>query len=265
MTVDCEKMVHARAVVAPLECRRLVERLELDFVLTDVVFELDDHPHGSRSKACGAVWNALPGRWSRKLLGGHVDDAGRRYHLTTGLLCPRGSWLSVCTCLFVNQPTSRLWAVLSGYYCEGRPPFDHGDIGPGEVTTIDWMDTAASDTLDPMEPTGGTPPTPDMGAAMITRSLRGTTRAAVERGELWIDGTEGRAPVPPAGTVAVRIAGDELGWTGGGRSGSSRLPEGTNLVVVRRSVDGCSMHVLCYAEDADDGGGSRDETGVPDR
>jgi len=59
------------------------------FVLTDVVFELYNHPNGDQSKACGFVWNALDGDWSRLLLGGSVDDRGRRYHLETGILCPQ--------------------------------------------------------------------------------------------------------------------------------------------------------------------------------
>ena len=35
-----------------------------------------------------------------------------------GGLCPTGSALSVCTCLFVAFPTSTIFALLTGYSCQ---------------------------------------------------------------------------------------------------------------------------------------------------
>ncbi len=67
MPVECSRLFQARAVVAPLECRTVAGPFKSAVVLTDVVFELNDHPNGFQSRACGFVWNALAGQWSRLL------------------------------------------------------------------------------------------------------------------------------------------------------------------------------------------------------
>jgi hypothetical protein len=244
--VDCNDVVTARRTLAPLECRELIAPLERDFLLTDIVFELYDYPNGTQSRACGFVWNAMPNQWSRKLLGGHVRDAGRQYHFETGLLCPRGSGLSVCTCWFVSEPTSTLWTVLSGHYCE-RSPWDVV-LDVGALPTIDWTDAQAAEVIDAVDPTGQKDLTQDMGMSMPSRVLLGTARETIDRGEFWMDGPEGRFLVAPGRTGVMRTVGDKVSWTCGEQKGSSRCAEGTKLVVVRRSGNGRSIHWIFYGE-----------------
>ena len=50
--LECGDVVNAMANFAPLECRTVMDPLERDFLLTDVVFELYDHPNGDHSRAC---------------------------------------------------------------------------------------------------------------------------------------------------------------------------------------------------------------------
>jgi hypothetical protein len=245
---ECADVVNARANLAPLECRTVIEPLERDFLLTDVVFEVYDHPNGDHSRACGFVWNALSGHWSRRLIGGNVDDAGRQYHFETGLLCPRGSQLSVCTCLFVSQPTSRLWAALSGHFCrESR--HDHHDLATQSLVEIDWTDQQPSAVITGFDPVGAGAPSQDVDRSLTDRTLLGTSRSPSDRGELWIEGSEGRAHIAQGTTTAIRLSEPRALWSHGGDTATAHLPEGTNLVVVRRSVDGRSLHWLCYREE----------------
>jgi hypothetical protein len=244
--MDCGDVINARGNLAPLECRELIGQLQADFLLTDVVFELYDHPNGNLSKACGFVWNALAGQWSRLLLGGNVDDNGRQYHFETGILCPRGSSLSVCTCFFVSQPTSRLWAVLSGYSCDESR--EMADLTTQTFQTIDWTDAQPSAVIDPIDPTRGGEQRQDMPTSLAVRVLLGTVRDSADRGDMWVDGAEGRYQVALGQTVAVRVHRPEVLRSYGDRVGTTRCPEGTNLVVVRRSVDGRSSHWICYQE-----------------
>jgi hypothetical protein len=246
--LECGDVVNARANLAPLECKTVVGPLVHDFLLTDVVFELYDHPNGDHSRACGFVWNALNGQWSRLLLGGHVDDLGRQYHFESGLLCPKGSRLSVCTCFFVSQPTSRLWAVLSGYYCaESR--YEPHDLSAHALATIDWTDQEPPAVIDGADPVGGGTRSQDLDLSLSDRTLLGTSRSVSDRGELWIEGADGSVLAAEGVTTAIRLSGPGVSWVCGGESETAHLPEGTNLVAVRRSLDGRSLHWLCYRED----------------
>lgn len=245
MPVECNRLFQARAVLAPLECRTVAGPFKHAVVLTDVVFELDNHPNGFQSRACGFVWNVLIGQWSRKLMGGHVDDAGRRYDLESGVLCPAGSSLSVCTCLFVAFPTSSIFALLTGYSCQS-----HADVSGVKAVggaSIDWLETQAG-ALDPHDPTGAGAAIGDVEHGLGERELVGTVREHVDRGDLVVHGAEGTTTIPHGSTLAVRLAGHEPTLRSGGEERTARLPEGTNLVVARRSADGRSVHWLCYRE-----------------
>jgi hypothetical protein len=247
MPVECSRLFQARAVVAPLECRTVAGPFKRAVVLTDVVFELDSHPNGFQSRACGFVWNALAGQWSSKLMGGHVDDAGRRYDLESGMLCPAGSTLSVCTCLFIAFPTSTIFALLTGYSCQESHVDVSGVKAVGGGYSIDWLETQ-SGALDPHDPTGVGAATGDVEHALGERELVGTVREHVHPGDLVVHGADGTTTLPHGSTLAVRLAGHEPTLQSDGEEGTTRLPEGTNLVVVRRSADGRSVHWLCYRE-----------------
>ena len=247
MPVECSRLFQARAVVAPLECRTVAGPFRRAVVLTDVVFELWNHANGFQSRACGFVWNALPGQWSRLLMGGQVDDVGRRYDLESGVLCPAGSTLSVCTCLFVAFPTSTIFALLTGYSCQESHVDVSGVKAVGGDYSIDWLETQFG-ALDPHDPTGAGAATGDVEHAVGERELVGTVREHVHPGDLFVHGADGTTTVPHGSTIAVRLAGHEPGLESGGEERTTRLPEGTNLVVARRSADGRSVHWLCYRE-----------------
>ena len=246
MPVECSRLFQTRAVLAPLECRTVAGPFRHAVVLTDVVFELDSHPNGFQSRACGFVWNVLSGQWSRKLMGGHVDDAGRRYDLESGVLCPAGSSLSICTCLFVAFPTSSIFALLTGYSCQSHVDVS-GVKAVGGDYSIDWLETQAG-ALDPHDPTGAGAATGDVEHGLGERELVGTVREHVEPGDLVVHGAEGTTTIPHGSTLAVRLAANEPKLQSGGEERTTRLPEGTNLVVARRSADGRSLHWLCYRE-----------------
>ena len=177
MPVECSRLFQARAVVAPLECRTVAGPFRKAVVLTDVVFELWNHANGFQSRACGFVWNALPGQWSRLLMGGQVDDVGRRYDLESGVLCPAGSTLSVCTCLFVAFPTSTIFALLTGYSCQESHVDVSGVKAVGGDYSIDWLETQFG-ALDPHDPTGAGAATGDVEhAARGARARRDRPRA----------------------------------------------------------------------------------------
>jgi len=250
MTVDCSDLVSARGNLAPLECQTLIQPLPRNFVLTDVVLELYDHPNGDQSKACGFVWNVLENQWSRLLLGGTVDDRGRQYHFESGILCPQNTYLSVCTCFFVNQPTSRLWAVLSGYYCQESKDVDVDlDIRPLQI--IDWTDLKRSEVIDHIYPalTGPRRRSQDMQISLAERTLLGTARDLTDSRELWVESVGGRSLVQPGATVALRLDDPVAAWVCGDQEATTRFPDGTNLVVVRRSIDGYTSHWICYREE----------------
>jgi len=248
MKEDCGCAEHARGNLAPLECKPLLGPFSHDFLLTDVVFELYDHPNGNQSRAGGTLWNTMPNQWSRRMLGEDVDRSGRQYHFETGLLCPAGSSLSVCSSLFVNQPTSRLWVVLSGCSCE-EDLWVIGDLLPQALRTIDWIDLQPQGVIDPVDPTATTVHPQDLEFAIAGRDLLGTARDEVGQDMLWVEGEADRSQVAPGTSVALRVAGNEVAWAVGDTTGTRQCPDGTNLVVVRRSVDGRTIHWLCYRED----------------
>jgi len=246
--IECSRLFQARAVVAPLECRTVAGPFRTAVVLTDVVLELDDHPNGSQSRACGFVWNALSGHWSRLLIGGGIDDAGRRYDLESGIVCPAGSTLSVCTCLFTAFPTSTVFALLTGYSCH-EPHVDLSGVkAVGGGASIDWLEMQ-SGALHPHDPTAVGAPVGDVEHALGERELVGTVREQVRPGDLVVHGAGGARTIPHGATLAVRLAGHEPALQSGREERTARLPEGTNLVVARRSADGRSVHWLCYRED----------------
>ena len=80
------------------------------------------------------------------------------------------------------------------------------------------------------------------------RELVGTVREHVHPGGLVVHGADGTTTIPHGSTLAVRLAAHEPKVQSGPEERTTRLPEGTNLVVARRSADGRSVHWLCYRE-----------------
>jgi hypothetical protein len=247
MSCDCSRLAYGAKLMLPLECKTILGPFNRALVLTDVVFDLWTYPNGAASKACGSVWNVLPNQWSRLLVGGWVTTEGRRYDLESGILCPRGSHLSICSCFFVNEPTALFQARVTGCFCENdvRPP-----IEPGPFADVAWDDVTTAPKLDPIDPIQSRS-TAERAASFVNREVLGTATDVVGRGDVQARGREGMVAIPAGSAVAIPVSGASLRWSSeGARERVARAPKGTNLIVARRSPDGRLVHWAMYRESA---------------
>jgi hypothetical protein len=249
MSCDCTRLAYGARLMLPLELKTILGPLDRDLVLTDVLFDLYNHPNGAASKACGFVWNVLPNQWSRLLLGGTVDDRGRQYSLQSGILCPRGSHLTIASCFFVAEPTALLSARVTGCFCSDpvrpRPRFDAGPF-----TTIAWGDGLPAPALDPLDPTGRRS-TRERAASFPVREMVATASDAVQPGDVLIHGADRDLELAPGDAVAIGVSPAGCRWSReGARQRVTRGPKGTNLIVARRSADGRLIHWAMYRESA---------------
>ena len=91
---------------------------ERDFCLTDVVLDLYSIPDGLNSKASCSIWLVTPSEGtSEYLFKCFVNRDGHQIHLNSGIYCPKGSYLSASSGVFVEGPTSSLRVLLTGKYC----------------------------------------------------------------------------------------------------------------------------------------------------
>jgi hypothetical protein len=219
MSCDCSRLAYGALLMLPLECEPILGPFNGAFVLSDIVFDLYDHPNGDASKACGFVWNVLPNQWSRLLVGGMVDDRGRQYSFESGVLCPQGSSLSVCSCLFVNQPTADFSARVMGCFCEKphKPP-----IEAGPFPAVGRGDGLPSDALDPHDPTGEGA-RPGRARGFVVRELLATGYDSVEPGDLLIRGNDRDVTVSAGGAAAVGVAAGRWQWSSAGHASGSRV------------------------------------------
>jgi hypothetical protein len=249
MSCDCTRLAYGARLMLPFEMKTILGPLDRDLVLTDVIFDLYNHPNGAASKACGDVWNVLPNRWSRLLLGGTVDDRGRRYSLQSGILCPQGSHLSISSCFFVSEPTAMLSARVTGCFCTApiRPPIR---FDPGPVATLAWDDGLPAPALDPLDPTGRRSAR-ERTASFPVREMVATASDAVAPGDVLVHGADRDVELAPGDAVAVGVSPAGCRWSGeGARQRVTRGPNGTNLIVARRSPDGRLIHWAMYRESA---------------
>lgn len=244
MDCDCSRLAYGAALVAGLECKMILGPFDRAFVLTDVVFDLDSHPSGENSKGCAWVWNVLPNQWSRKLVGARVDSRGRQYHLQSGILCPKRSFLTVCNCYFVAEPTASVSARVMGCYC--RPPPLDVDVVVGDLPTeVARKDAMPSSSLDPIDPTdagnGNRQP--------MHRELLSTGYEAIEPGAFLISGADQEVYLQPGGAVALRVNRRSWRWSHAGkRVRANQGPSGMDLLVARRSENGLLIHWGAYRE-----------------
>jgi hypothetical protein len=245
MSCDCSRLAYGAKLMLPLECKTILGPFNRDLVLTDVVFDLYNHPNGDASKACGFVWNVLPNQFSRLLVGGTVRDAGRQYSLESGILCPQSSYLSICSCFFVNQPTALFSARVTGCLCEGVPrhPFE-----PDRFQGVEWQDAFPADDLDPIDPYG-VKSEAERAASFPTREVLATATDIVEAEDLVVSPAGRKETVRPGEALAFPVTRASWKWSSAGaRERAARAPRGTNLVVARRSPDGRLVHWAMYRE-----------------
>jgi hypothetical protein len=251
---DCSRLAYGAKLMLPLECKTILGPFNRDFVLTDAVFDLWTYPNGAASKGCADVWNVLPNQWSRLLFGSWVTTESLQYHFESGILCPQGSHLSICSCFFVYEPTALFQARVTGCFCENRvrPP-----IEPGPFADVAWIEGVRVE-LDPIDPMGGRSEA-DRAASFPTREVVATGTEAVGPGDFRVRGTEEAVVVPPGAAVAVPVSRASWRWSSeGARERVARGPRGTNLIVARRSADGRLVDWAMYRESAvSTTGGSR--------
>jgi hypothetical protein len=247
VSCDCSRLVYGAKLMLPLECKTILGPFNRDLALTDVVFDLWTYPNGSASKACGEVWNVLPGQWSRLLVGGWVTSEGRKYDLESGILCPQGSHLDICSCFFVNEPTALFQARAMGCLCERArlPAVDAAATFP----EVAW-DGPPEPELDPIDPRQSRS-LEDRAASFLTREVLATDHDVVGPGDLQVRGSEGAVVLFPGHAVALPVTRTSWRWSSeGARERVGRGPRGTNLVVGRRSLDGMLVQWAMYRETA---------------
>ena len=245
MNCECTNLDYGASLLLPLECKTILGPFDRDFVLSDVLFDLYTHPNGEASKACGFVWSVLPDQWSRLLFGGTIDDRGRQYHLESGVVCPKNSYVNICSCYFVDEPTALFSARVMGCYCE-KPSKLSFHSGP--LLKVDWNDIGLENALDSLDPTGQLSACRRHGQ-VPRREVLASASEATESGELRIKGADREVYLQPGAAVAFRIKRSEWRWWCEGMGDrSGHAPKGTNLVVARRSVEGQMLHWVMYRE-----------------
>jgi hypothetical protein len=245
MSCDCSRLVYGASLMLPLECKTILGPFNHDLALTDVVFDLWTYPNGAASKACGSVWNVLPGQWSRLLVGGWVTSEGRKYNLESGILCPQGSHLDICSCFFVNEPTALFQARVTGCLCE--PDRQRAVDVAATFQEVAW-DGPSEPELDPIDPRQSRS-LQDRAASFPTREVLATATGVVGPGDLQVRGSEGEVALFPGNAVALSVTRSSWRWSSErGRERVERGPRGTNLVVARRSPDGRLVQWAMYRE-----------------
>lgn len=114
MTV-CNKLRRLNTLIIPGGVEKFDPFTE-DFCLTDLVLDLWTFPDGLDSKASCGIWLVTPGV-SEILFNFFVDKHGQRVHLNSGILCPKGSYLSANGGVFTAGGTGDLRVLLTGYTC----------------------------------------------------------------------------------------------------------------------------------------------------
>ena len=111
----CDKLKRLNASVAPGEVKQFDPFTE-DFCLTDLVLDLWTIPDGLDSKAsCGISLVASSG--TEILFSFSVDKYGRRVHLNSGIVCPKGSSLAASGGFSPTEKRGSLKVLLTGYAC----------------------------------------------------------------------------------------------------------------------------------------------------
>jgi hypothetical protein len=112
----CDKLVRFNTQLTP-GAAHAFDTFTADFCLTDVVIDLASFPDGLDSKATCTIWLTKPEVSSQTLFPLSVDKHGQRVNLTSGIVCPKGYFLSANAGLFVTGNTASIWVVLTGYTC----------------------------------------------------------------------------------------------------------------------------------------------------
>jgi hypothetical protein len=113
----CSNLERFNAQVSPGGVKRF-DPFKKNFCLTDVVLDLWTFPEGMNSKASCSIWLVTPSEGRSEILFQcFVDKYGHQIHLNSGVFCPKGSYLTANSGVFVEGQTGTLRVLLTGFYC----------------------------------------------------------------------------------------------------------------------------------------------------
>ncbi len=119
--MECNKLQKLLGLAEPGKIHQFPV-FENDFCLTDVVLNLytyDSGPNGlNTSKGSCDIWLVDPAAntstWLFKCL---VEKYGHQIHLTSGILCPKGSYLTANAGVFTEGNSQIVKVTMTGYQC----------------------------------------------------------------------------------------------------------------------------------------------------
>ncbi|HKI02758.1 MAG TPA: hypothetical protein VKK31_12340 [Thermoanaerobaculia bacterium] len=111
----CDKLKRFNALVPPGAVEKFAP-FDADFCLTDLVLDLWSFPDGLDSKAGCGIWLVTTGS-SEILFNLFIDKHGQRVSLNSGVLCPKGSYLTANAGVFASGGTADLRVLLTGHDC----------------------------------------------------------------------------------------------------------------------------------------------------
>ena len=115
--ISCKDLVRFNALVTPGEVETFAAFAK-DFCLTDIVLDLWTFPEGLNSKASCSIWLVTPSAGTSEVLFKFfIDKYGHQVHQNSGVLCPKGSYLTANSGIFAEGATASLRVLLTGYYC----------------------------------------------------------------------------------------------------------------------------------------------------
>jgi hypothetical protein len=102
------------ALVTPGEEKKF-DPFTKEFRLTDIVMDLWTFPAGLDSQASCGVWLVTPAQATSEILFQcWIDKYGHQIHLNSGILCPKGSYLTANGGVFAQGLTADLRVLMTG-------------------------------------------------------------------------------------------------------------------------------------------------------
>lgn len=117
MSCSCRSLERLNALVEPGKVKEF-EPFSDNFCLTDSVMSLWSYPEGLDSKGSCDIWLVTPDAGTSEILFQcYVEKHGHQVHFTSGIFCPKGSYLTANAGIFAEGQTGDLRVLLTGYYC----------------------------------------------------------------------------------------------------------------------------------------------------
>jgi hypothetical protein len=109
-------LTHLNALVTPGQ-QKTFAPFGKTFCLTDIVMDLWTFPDGLDSKASCGIWLVTPAQGTSEILFScWIDKYGHQIHLNSGIVCPKGSYLTANSGVFAVGQTADLRVLMTGSY-----------------------------------------------------------------------------------------------------------------------------------------------------